>query len=257
MVPPRMHATPPSPPPASLGCLIEPTASAEIAAPVGGIVASVLVDRGDKVRRGQTLVRLQAEFDRASLDAAMQRANASAEIAANAATRDIALQKALRQHELMQMGFGSTAEYDTAKGELEVADHRLAAAQEAQEIARREASVARVRLEQRTIRSPIDGVVADRLLQPGERADGRPLLRILKLDTLRVEIVVPASRFGQMRTGQTLKVTPEGATEPLEAKIRQIDAFVDGASGTFRARLSLVNADGRVPAGVRCQVALD
>ncbi len=254
--PPAVPA--PAAPPTSLGCLIEATASAEIAAPGGGIVATVLVDRGDRVRRGQPLATLQADLERANVAAAEVRANAAAEIAATAAARDIAKQKARRQYELLQLGFGSPAEYDIAKGELEVADHRLAQAREANELARREALVARAQLAQRTLRSPIDGVVADRLLHPGERADGRPILKLLKLDALRVEVVVPASRIGQLKPGQSVKVTPEGpGGRTLPAEVTQVDAFVDAASGTFRARLALANPDGSVPAGVRCQVAFD
>ncbi len=242
----------------SLGCLIEPTASAEVASPAGGVLAQVLVDRGDKVRKGQTVALLQSEVEQASVAAADLRASASAEVAASAAARDIARQKALRQYELLQTGFGSPVEYDIAKGELEVADHRVAQAREASELARREAALARMQLAQRTIRSPIDGIVADRLLHPGERADSRPILKLLKLDALRVELVLPASRMGQLRRGQTVKVTPEGlAGRTLPAEVTQVDAFVDAASGTFRARLTLANRDGSVPAGVRCQVALD
>lgn len=242
----------------SLGCLIEPTASAEVASPVGGVLAQVLVDRGDRVARGQAVALLQSDVEQAGVEAAAQRAASNAEVLASAAARDIARQKAARQHELLQTGFGSPLEYDIAKGELEVADHRVAQAREAAEIARREANLARAQLAQRTVRSPIDGVVADRLLHPGERADGRPILKILKLDALRVELVLPASRMGQLRRGQTVTVAPEalgGRTVP--ATVTQVDAFVDAASGTFRARLTLANRDGSIPAGIRCQVALD
>jgi multidrug efflux pump subunit AcrA (membrane-fusion protein) len=43
----------------------------------------------------------------------------------------------------------------------------------------------------------------------------------------------------------------------VAARVVQVDRFVDAASGTFRARLSVPNGDGSLPAGVRCQVAFD
>ena len=158
-------------------------------------------------------------------------------------------------HALSTMEFGGRLELENAAAEFEIADHRLQQAREALLVAGREHELARRQLEQRLIRSPIDGIVADRLLNPGERVDGRPILRVLALDRLRVEVVVPASRFGRIREGMAATVRADGVDGPaVDARVAQVDRFVDAASGTFRARLSVPNTDGSVPAGVRCQV---
>ena len=80
-------------------------------------------------------------------------------------------------HTLSTMEFGGRLELENASAEFEIADHRLQQAREALEVARREHDLARRQLEQRQVRSPIDGIVADRLLNPGERVDGRPILK--------------------------------------------------------------------------------
>ena len=82
-------------------------------------------------------------------------------------------------------------------------------------------------------------------------------MRVATLDPLRVEIVVPASLFGSIRTGAWLPVLPElpNAT-PRQAKVVLVDALIDGPSNTFRARLELPNANYEVPAGLRCKVEL-
>lgn len=244
--------------PAPLGCVIEPARTAEVAAAVPGVLETVLVDRGAVVRRGQVIATLHAEVERAATEAARTRAGADGEISALAATRDLARVRMKRMHTLNELQGGSRLELETAVAEFEIADHRLQQGRDTREIAAREHELSRRQLELRTIRSPIDGVVADRLLQPGERVDGRPILRLVGLDRLRVEVVVPAARFGQVREGASASVRAElpEATQAV-GRVVQVDRFVDAASGTFRARIALANPDGRMPAGVRCQVAFD
>lgn len=230
-------------------------ATAEVAAAAPGVLEAVRVDRGAFVRRGQVVATLQSEVERAAVDAARARAASESEVAALAASRDLARTKLRRMHELARLEYGARLELETAAAEFEIADHRLHQARESYEVAQRELELARRQLELRQVRSPIDGIVADRLLHPGERVDGRPILRVVALDRLRVEVVVPASRFGRIREGMTAAVRPELAdARDVPGRVVQVDRFVDAASGTFRARLALPNADGAVPAGVRCQV---
>ena len=238
--------------------MIEPAASAEVSAAAPGVLESVTVERGARVRRGQVIATLQSDVERAAVDAARARASAESEVNALAAARDLAKLKLKRMHALAQLDFGGRLELENAAAEFEIADHRLQQAREALVVARRDHELAKRQLEQRQVRSPIDGVVADRLLNPGERVDGRPVVRVLSIDRLRAEVVVPAARFGRIREGMQASVRAEGVDAPeIAARVVQVDRFVDAASGTFRARLSVPNADGAVPAGVRCQVVFD
>lgn len=243
---------------APLGCVIEPMQTAEVAAAASGVLESVKVERGATVRRGQVVATLQSDVERAALDSARARSSSESEIAALDAARDLAKLRLKRMHALSELQFGARIELETAAAEFEIAGHRLQQAREVHEVAQREHELARRQLELRVIRSPIDGVVADRLLQPGERVDGRPLLRLVTLDRLRVEVVLPASRYGRIREGMHASVRPElPDAREVSGRVIQVDRFVDAASGTFRARLSLPNPDGRVPAGVRCQLVFD
>lgn len=238
-----------------LGCVIEPTQSAEVAATASGVLDTVLVDRGAVVRKGQVLATLHSDVEKAAYEAARARAASESEVSALDAARDLAKTRMRRMHALSQLDYGGRLELETAAAEFEIADHRLQQAREALTVARRDEELSRAQLEQRRVRSPIDGIVADRLLNPGERVDGRPIFRLMTLDRLRVEVVVPASRFGRIRPGMEARVTAESVDTPeVDAKVVQVDRFVDAASGTFRARLAL-SASDRVPAGVRCRVA--
>ncbi len=248
----------PAPVASTLGCVIEPADSAEVAAAAPGVLEAVKVERGTRVRRGQVIATLQSDVERAAVESARARASAESELNALAAARDLAKIKLKRMHALAQLDFGGRLELENAAAEFEIADHKLQQAREALVVAQRDHELAKRQLEQRQVRSPIDGVVADRLLNPGERVDGRPIVRVLAIDRLRVEVVVPSSRFGRIREGMHASVKADGVEAPeVSARVTQVDRFVDAASGTFRARLSLPNADGAVPAGVRCQVAFD
>ncbi len=241
-----------------LGCIIEPEKQAEVGSPLTGVVDSVLVDRGVVIKKGQIMAMMRAEVERANVESARSRAGADAEILAASANRDVAKIKMKRTYELGKLGFASGLEVDQAKGEYEVADQRLAQTRESKQIAERELSGAQAQLRQRTVRAPFDGVVIDRLVQPGERVDGKPMFRIAALNPLRVEVIIPSSYYGQIREGMNLPVQPEFSGASLvSAQVVQVDRLVDAASGTFRARLAMPNPKRDVPAGVRCKLALN
>lgn len=241
-----------------LGCIIEPQRQADVGSPLVGVVDDVMVDRGAAVRKGQVIATMRSEVERANVESARTRAGADAEIQAAIANREVAKIKMKRTFELLRLGFASQLEYDQAKGEFDIADQRLGQAREGKQVAERELQGAVAQLRQRTVRAPFDGVIVDRLIQPGERVDGKPIFRVAALNPLRVEVIVPSSLYGQIREGMTIPVQPEFAgASSVSARVVQVDRLVDAASGTFRARLDLPNPKQDVPAGVRCKIAMN
>ena len=240
-----------------LGCLIEPYTVAEVGSPVIGVIASLHVERGDSVRRGQALAVLRADVERASVNVAASRAGASAEVEAAAANALLARQKLTRSEDLVARQFLAPQALDQARAEARIADERLAQTREARRTAEREHELAQAQLGLRTIRAPSDGVIADRYLSVGERVEEKPLFRVAMIDPLRVEVVMPAALFGSLKPGATISVTPEfpGAAA-REAKVMLVDKLVDGVSNTFRVRLALPNPGGALPAGLRCKANL-
>ncbi|QJW84711.1 HlyD family efflux transporter periplasmic adaptor subunit [Ramlibacter terrae] len=109
----------------------------------------------------------------------------------------------------------------------------------------------------RTIRSPSSGVIADRYLSPGERVEEKPMFRVAVVDPLRVEVVLPASMFPDVRKGMAMRITPEfPGAQPRLAQVALVDRLIEGASNTFRVRLALPNANHALPAGLRCKAEL-
>jgi multidrug efflux pump subunit AcrA (membrane-fusion protein) len=110
-------------------------------------------------------------------------------------------------------------------------------------------------LDQRTIRSPVDGVVVERMLGPGERVGDGKIVKIARIDPLNVEVIAPVELLGRIRVGMSGEVR-FGALVPgtHRASVVVVDRVVDAASGTFGVRLHLANPEGRIPAGIKCTV---
>jgi len=237
-----------------MGCLIEPERVAEVGSQVVGVIESMDVERGDVVKKGQVLATLRADVERASVVVASSRAEAQADIQAAAANVSFNQQRLARAEDLFAKKFISQQALDQARTEAEVAVQKMAQAGEQRRVLSREHELATAQLSQRTIRSPIDGVVAERYLAPGERVEEKPLVRVARVDPLRVQVVVPTAYFGKILAGNTAKVMPElPDAQPVIARVTLVDKVIDAASNTFRVQLELPNPDLALPAGLRCK----
>jgi RND family efflux transporter MFP subunit len=239
----------------TIGCLISPTRIADIGSPVTGIVERITVDVGDSVRQGQTLVTLRSEVESAGERAAHARWSVDAEVRASEASLELARQRWQRARDLQAQGFFSPQAVEQALTELKLAEQKLKQTVSQREVLATDLEVVRAQVGQRVVRAPFSGTIVERFRQPGERVEDRPLLRLASLDPLRVDLLVPASRFGQYAVGDRLQLQPELASvKPVTAEVTHVDRVIDGASNTFRVRLSLPNPQQRLPAGARCTV---
>jgi RND family efflux transporter MFP subunit len=172
---------------------------------------------------------------------------------------EFAALKLRRRDKLADGQFISLQDRDEAAAEKRLAEAELVQARENQQVAAFEQTRAGEQLRLRTIKSPLTGVVTDRLVHPGDLADNRdirkPLLRVADISVLHVEALLPVAAYGRIAVGATLEVLldpPGGGRYP--AKVRTIDPLIDLASGTFRVRLALPNPDFKFPAGLTCRV---
>lgn len=246
---------------AGFDCLIEPAQVVDIRAAVEGLIAQVHVQRGDAVRRGQVLVELQSAAERVAVESARFRGQMEGQVAAARNRVDYANKKLARATDLHQQNYASAQARDEADAERRLAEAELQAAIENRELARIEHRRAIEQLALRTMTSPFNGVVLDRLLNPGDLAEygsGRkPVLKIAQIDPLRVDVVLPAALFGQVKPGRQASVVPQGPGGRYGAVVKMVDKVVDAASGTFVARLELPNPQQAVPGGARCTAEID
>jgi RND family efflux transporter MFP subunit len=237
-------------------CVIEPQQIVKLASPVVGMIARLDVDRGDIVRQDQVVGKIADGVEAAALALARARATNDSTVKSAEARLQFLRHKHERLDELHTKFVSSLAALQEAEAEARVAEQQLKEAQLNKEIGRLEVAYAEEVVKQRALRSPIDGVVVERLLVPGEyRNDQSPVLTLAQINPLKVEVFVPTAYFGQIRIDSKAEVRPEQPVGGIHtATVTVVDRVLDAASGTFGVRLALPNPHLTLPGGIRCKV---
>ncbi len=237
-------------------CLIEPMVTAKVGSQVQGVVDQLLVDRSDMVTTGQPIAILKSTLEQANLAQAEARANMHGEINARKADLNLAQLNRERIKTLYAKNLVSAQERDEGVAQLQVASAALRQAQDNLLVLQHDLARSQALLEQRIVRSPIDGAVVERHTFPGEFIYDAPVMTIAQLDPLRIEVVLPAKLFGQFNKGDKALVYPEIIRdEPLLATVHVVDRQLDTFSGTFGVRLTLPNTDLSITSGQKCRIS--
>lgn len=243
--------------PAGFDCVITPSQTVDLGSAVPGQLHEVMVDRSDRVSAGQIVASLDSRLEEANLQIASFKAETDTEVRLRKATFAIDYRVEKRLSSLEASKVASAQERDRASREARLSAWRMRLAKDDLHLYGLELARAEAALDRRRIRSPIDGVVVARLHNPGEYIDDQPLMRIVKLDPLYVEAILPMRLFGKVREGMSASVLPElNDGFAHDAKVVLVDPMGDAGSGTFGARLALPNPDESIPAGVKCRVQL-
>lgn len=239
-------------------CLIEPNQTVDVRSSVEGVIDKVHVQRGDRVKAGQVLVQLESAAEASAVQLAKARAEAQGRLSSAQNRLDYAQKKLERSSQLQAQAFVSAQARDEAEAEKRILESELRQAREDRDHASYEHRHAQDLLNRRTLRSPFNGIVLDRMLNPGDLAEAgtgrKAILRLVQVEPLRVEVVLPLAAYGKLKARGTAEVVPEGLGGRYTATVSVIDSVFDTASGTFGVRLELPNAGGKVPAGIRCRV---
>ena len=211
---------------AQLSCLLEPSQQVDISSQAPGVVNVVHMERGDQVRKGQRLLELDSAIQNAAYVTAKARAS-------------FAKRKVARNKNLLEKKLLSDLERDELLTEAELAKLML---KEAQAL-----------VKQRTVHSPINGVVVQKNISVGEYVGSEPVAKLVALDPLYVEVIMQSDVYGSLTKGMTVEVQPERDGRRYEGKIKIVDKIIDAASGTFGVRIELPNPDFILPAGLKCQ----
>lgn len=190
---------------------LQPTNQVDVGSELSGIVDTVLVDINDRVKKGQVLARLdvaklndQIAKSRAALlsaEASVRQADATLiESRAN-------LQRLQEVHKLSGGKVPSKTEMETAEAALARAEANLAGARASVTQARATLSSDETNLHKASIRSPINGVVLARKVEPGQTVAASlqaPVLFTLAedLSQMELEVDVDEADVGQVREGQ-------------------------------------------------------
>ena len=243
---------------ADLDCLIESYVQVAISSPVEGMIERVTVDRGASVKVGQVLVELESSVEKAAVVMAKIKAEMLSPHKSNQVRLEFGERRFNRTVELYRKDLIPMKEYDEAETAKALAEVGVLEARENEQLARAELVRAEAAYALRSVRSPINGVVVERLLAPGEFAKQAPILKVAQLDPLRVEVIAPVQLWGQIAVGMPAQIMPEAPVKGSHrARVTIVDRVIDAASGTFGVRLELPNPNLRLPAGLKCTVRFE
>jgi RND family efflux transporter MFP subunit len=211
---------------------LKATNSAFIKARVAGELQNLSLREGDSVRAGQVVARVDATDTQARLRQAQQQAEAAK------AQVDIARRTYDNNAALVKQGFISQSALDTSSASLASAQASFKAASAGVEVVAKQ-------LDDTVLRAPIDGVVAQRLAQNGERVavDGR-VLEVVDIRRLELEASLAASDSPLVRLGQVAELQIEGTDAPVRAQVVRINRTVMAGSRSVLAYLALDAAPG-------------
>lgn len=196
-----------------------------IGAEVGGRVSDIAFRSGQRVKKGDLLVRLDTATEEAQL--------ASAQAAAELAKTDLA-----RLRKLVKRNLTSEDAVDRAVAEVKQTLAQI--------------GVSRALIAKKSIRAPFDGRLGLRLVDPGQilRA-GDPIVTLQTLDPVHVDFSVPQQQLIHLQPGMQVRVSsdvlPDGA---LQGKIIAISPEVDRDTRNVRVRALVPNPEERLRAGM-------
>lgn len=240
-------------------CVIEPRTKAQIGSPSSGLIEVVLVNRGDQVVKGQALARLESSLQQVALELAKLNAEDEVDLESRRTLLKLEREKTKRVRKLYETKVVSDAMVEEAKAAEDLAELDLKAA----EVEHRRKGVvlkqAQAEIMLRTVRSPINGIVTDRMMTAGEFAhEQSPILEVAEIDPLYVESFLPIDLYESINKNGTAIIHPaEPVGGSFEAVITVVDQVFDAASGTFGVRMQLENNGGELPAGVPCRVTFN
>lgn len=221
-----------------------------------GLVRTVHVDEGDRVTEGQVLAELDDAVERIQLEQLQAQAKDTIRIEAakaELAQKEVELTSVKEAHARKSATILEVqrAELDVQISELTVRLREFEHQQEQLKVKQ-----ARADLERMKLRSPMNGIVAERMVEQGEAVDAlKPVLRITNIDPLWIDAPVPTERARTLKTGDPAEVAfpPDGNTQ-RQGTIVHIASEADSASETLLVRVELPNPDKRV-AGETVRVA--
>ncbi|TQV71446.1 efflux RND transporter periplasmic adaptor subunit [Aliikangiella marina] len=204
---------------------LEAEQDAQVVARSTGILQDILVEEGDTVTKGQLLAQLDVEMlslEVAQLEATMKK-----------------LKKELdRQQALFNRKLGSSDALDRARFEYE--------SQQAQY------QVSKLKLQYASIKAPIDGVITERMVKPGNLIrESDILFKIVDPMSLKAVLHLPERELNRVKKGQNILLAVDALDDQMiVGEIERIRPAIDTDTGTFKVLAKLDNSANNLKSGM-------
>ncbi len=245
---------------------VKPLNAVQVSSELSGIVQAVLVDLDQRVEAGDILARLDASVLQAQgrqADAAVSAAQAGVvqgQVSLDAAKRELARSESIARDGALpaaELERAGTA-VDAARAAVAMGEAQLAQAQAA-------ARVIRTQLRKTVIRSPMDGVILERNVEPGQAVVSALQVQTLfvvadDLDQMEVEVDIDEADIGRLAPGQTAEFSVAAHPDRVfQATVRQVHLSPKPSLGvvTYLAELDAANPDGALRPGLTATAHID
>ena len=211
-----------------------------------GRVVEVLAAKGDEIKAGQLIARLDDEEEQAALAGDKLKAESEIRWHIQETIRD---QKAVAYEKMRTAGGVGPLELAEAKVNVDVAEAEIVLAKLEHDTDVLKYKQSAIAVEKLKVLAPISGVVAEEFLKAGESAEGgnMKLVRIVQLDPLWIEVPVPFLQARKLKKDDPAAVVfSDGQDRP--GKVAVVAAVGDSASETLLVRVAVPNPE-KIPSG--------
>lgn len=223
-----------------------PRDQAELGPKVTGVLRSVEVDEGDRVKKGQVVFRLDSSQPTLMLQQAQTQVTSAK---TNLKATELEYQRA---KELNARGSLPAAQFEQIEARHEAAQNGVAQAEVAVSIAKRAIS-------DTVVTSPIDGVVTARNKEPGETATMMPVTVVVvvqDVSVLELRARLPEGALKTLNAQSQLDVNIPAVGVQRKVSVKRINPSVDMATRTVEVIAELDNSDGMLKPGMLVNVSL-
>jgi membrane fusion protein (multidrug efflux system) len=194
---------------------LDPDKQAEVLARVAGVVETIIAEEGDRVGRGQVLLRI--EDDEYRHRATMARVDLEKQQA-----------RLARAEKIFTQGLSSAEDFDTIRTDAASAAAAL--------------ELARLELGYTDVRAPFAGHVVERLVDQGQTvANGTPLFVLADMHRLLARVFIPAKEFRSIRPDQPVQLRVSSTGDRLTGRIDLVNPLVDPESGTIKVTVEVTD----------------
>jgi membrane fusion protein, multidrug efflux system len=218
---------------------LQPVNQATVKAKVSGEIRQVLVREGESVKAGQVLAR----FDTSDLDArltdrigALESSRAQLALAEKTRTQNLAL---------LKQNFISQTAYDSAESNFSVSQGTLKS-NEAQ------VQLAKNALRDAVVITTLEGTVAKRNIQPGEKVNfDSPLFTVVDLGRMELQAMVPANDIPEIVIGMPVELSTEGFGERrFQGQVERINPMTEAGTRAILVFVRIPNPDAVLRGGM-------